>query len=142
MSFGVTGRALKWIRSFLSSRSQSVRLGDSSSLSSSICYGVPQGSILGPLLYIIYTADVERVVRSFGFAVQLYADDTQLYGSSLPMDAEDLSVRVLEAISAVESWMSSNRLRLNADKTRFIWFGMRSSWLSVTWRRWLQSHPR
>ena len=125
MSFGVTGRALAWIRSFLSSRSQSVRLGNSSSPSSSIRYGVPQGSILGPLLYIIYTADVERVVRSFGFAVQLYADDTQLYGSSLPMDADDLSVHVLEAISAVESWMSSNRLRLNADKTQFIWFGTR-----------------
>ena len=43
-----------------------------------------------------------------GQAVQLYADDTQLYGNSLPMDAEDLSVRVLEAINAVESWMSSN----------------------------------
>ena len=72
---------------------------------------------------VTYLMDVESVVRSFGFAVQLYADDTQLYGSSLPMDAEDLSVRVLEAISAVESWMSSNRLRLNADKTQFSWFG-------------------
>ena len=105
--------------------SQSVMSVDGEEIPSSIRYGVPQGSILGPLLYIIYTADVERVVKSFGFAVQLYADDTQLYGSSLPMDAEDLSVRVLEVISAVESWMSSNRLRLNADKTQFIWFGTR-----------------
>ena len=112
-----TGRALEWIRSFLLSRSQSVRPGNTSSPSSSIRYRLSQGSILGPLLYIIYTADVDRVVRSFGFAVQLYADDTQLYSNSLPMDAEDLSVRVFEAISAVESWMSSNRLRLNADKT-------------------------
>ena len=125
VSFGATDRALAWIRSLLSSRSQSVRLGNSSSPSSSIRYGVPQGSILGPLLYIIYTAEVERVVRSFGFAVPLYADDTQLYGNSSPMDAEDFSVRVLEVISAVESWMSSNRLRLNAEKTQFIWFGTR-----------------
>ena len=124
-SFGVKGRALDWIRSFLSSRSQSVCLGNSSSPSSSIRYGLPQGSILGPLLYIIYTADVERVVRLFGFAVQLYADDTQLYGNCLPGDAGDLSVRVLEVIDAMESWMSSNRLRLNADKTQFIWFGTR-----------------
>ena len=66
VSFGVTGSAHAWIRSFLSSRSQSVRLGSSSSSWSSIRCGVPQGSILGPLLYILYTADVERIVESFG----------------------------------------------------------------------------
>ena len=126
VSFGVsTGQALDWIRSFLSSRLQSVCLGSSPSPSSPIRYGSPKVSILGPKLYIIYTADVERVVKSFGVAVQLYADDTQHYGNSLPMDAEELSVRALEAISAVESWMSLNRLRLKADKTQFIWFGTR-----------------
>ena len=91
----------------------------------SIWCGVPQGSILGPLLYILYTADVERIVESFGLAVQLYADDTQLYGDGSPIAAEELSARVLAAIDAVENWMSSNRLRLNATKTQFIWFGTR-----------------
>ena len=125
VSFGVTGSAHAWIRSFLSSRSQYVRLGSSSSSWSSIRCGVPQGSILGPLLYILYTADVERIVESFGLAVQLYADDTQLYGDGSPIAAEELSARVLAAIDAVENWMSSNRLRLNATKTQFIWFGTR-----------------
>ena len=120
VSFGVTGSAHAWIRSFLSSRSQSVRLGSSSSSWSSIRCGVPQGSILGPLLYILYTADVERIVESFGLAVQLYADDTQLYGDGSPIAAEELSAHVLAAIDAVENWMS-----LNATKTQFIWFGTR-----------------
>ena len=73
VSFGVTGSAHAWIRSFLSSRSQSVRLGSSSSSWSSIRCGVPQGLILGPLLYILYTADVEpnsRILRARCAAVR------------------------------------------------------------------------
>ena len=125
VSFGVTGSAHEWLRSFLTSRSQSVRLGTSTSPCSPIRCGLPQGSILGPLLYILYTADIEQIVASHGLAVQLYADDTQIYGNGLPSDAEDLAARILAAISSVEAWMASNRLRLNAGKTQFIWFGTR-----------------
>ena len=124
-SFGIAGSAHHWIRSFLTSRTQTVYVGASTSTAAPVRWGVPQGSDLGPLLYVLYTADVAGIVTSCGLGVHLYADDTQLHGSCLASDAEMLSRLVLRSIEAVRLWMASNRLRLNPDKTQFLWFGTR-----------------
>ena len=125
ISYGISGTVHAWISSFVCGRSQTVHFGGTTSSSSKVRYGIPQGSTLGPLLYVLYTADVAKLVEKLGFKVHLYADDTQLYGYSSSSGSVSLAMNILSAIDSVKSWMSSNRLRLNYDKTQFIWFGTR-----------------
>ena len=111
------------MRSFIVGRTQTVHYCGSVSRCAVVRSGVAQGSVLGPLLYVLYTADIQRLVVSLGFGVHLYADDTQFHGLCKPADAADLAARAMDAINSVKTWMSSNRLRLNADKIQFIWLG-------------------
>ena len=127
-SFGVAGDAFDWLASFVTGRTYAVRFGGTTTPLRKVRSGIPQRSILGPyvLLYILYTADVAALVESLGFKMQLYADDTQLYDFCSPSDAVVmLAFRVNTAIEAVSSWMSSNRLCFNLDKTKYLWFGTR-----------------
>src|SRR6218665_1697483 len=82
-------------------------------------YGLPQGSVLAPLLYIIYTSDIASLLASQAMLGQLYADDVQASDALVTVSAMS---RTMEALG---SWMSSNRLRLNPHKTQFIWLGTR-----------------
>ena len=79
-SFGFIGCALAWFRSYLADRSFSVGYGELASSSTSITCGVLQGSVLGPLLFTMYTAELESVIRAHGLQCHIYADDMQVYG--------------------------------------------------------------
>lgn len=124
-SYGLSGPAYLWFESYISGRTQSVRLGGTSSHKTTVRFGIPQGSVLGPILYVLYTADIAKIVESLGFRVHLYADDTQVYGSTNASRSVELADHLLLVIDRVKAWMSSNRLRLNPDKTDYIWFGTR-----------------
>jgi len=80
-----------------------------------VCW-VPQGSVLGPILFILYTADLIGLIQNYGFCPHLYADDTQVYGRCSPSAIQDLQQRLSACIDEVHSWMQSNRLQLNTNK--------------------------
>ena len=121
VSFGISGSSLSWFRSYLSGRRQSVRCGGVNSILVDVVCGVPQGSILGPILFLIYTADLPSIVTAHGLSVHLYADDSQIYGSCRPDCTSALSSSLYSCSNSVSEWMRSNRLQLNADKTDVMW---------------------
>jgi len=77
--------------------------------------------VLGPILFIIYTADLAALVSSCGLSPHLYADDTQIFGSCSPTSVDVFLSNVNDCVGVVADWMYSNRLSLNQDKTEFIW---------------------
>jgi hypothetical protein len=132
-TFGIDGLALDWTSSFLSDRTQYVSFNDSVSVATIVDCGVPQGSVLGPLLFTLYTADVVKIAAEFGVSVHCYADDIQLYVHCTTSDIGEAVRRILDCIAAIDRWMSSNRLKLNPDKSQFLWLG--------TWQQLRKFNP-
>ena len=88
-------------------------------------YSLPQGSVLGPLFYLIYTSDLASPLASYAALAQLYADDVQAYLHCSASDSVAATRAMSSIMGALGAWMSSNRLRLNPSKTQFIWLGTR-----------------
>src|SRR6218665_3821706 len=124
-SYAVAEKMKLWLRAFLTGRSVSVVMGSSRSDWSGVAFGLPQGSTLGLLLYILYTADLSMILSPLGVAAHQYADDTQAYVHGVASEAISLVEKMLLVSDVTGAWLSSNRLGLNPGKTQFIWVGGR-----------------
>ena len=123
--FGVTGQALEWISSYLCDRYQVVTIEGELSEPVLLQHGVPQGSVLGPKKYAMYTKPLGDLIRRYGLQYHFYADDTQLYVSFKPNnDAGKIEALELieKCLTDIESWMHKNMLKLNTDKTEAMLF--------------------
>ncbi len=121
--FGITHTALDWLTSYLTDRSQQVKLHDCLSSKVDLPFGVPQGSVLGPLLFTLYTTPLSQVISDHSVPHHLYADDSQLYVSFASQEFSDSLEKLQSCLSSVQRWMLANKLKLNPDKTEFLLIG-------------------
>ena len=117
-AFGIRSAALSWIKSFLQGRTQTVAFAGQQSSRSPVNCGVPQGSVLGPILFLLYTADVIGIARRHGLGVHSYADDTQLYLHTTAAALAEQTANLTTCITEINSWMTSNRLNCRLNTSR------------------------
>ena len=121
---GIGGKVLNWFYSFLNKRNFKVIIGKEMSDSGEMTTGVPQGSILGPVLFTIYTIELYYLLQSLDVESHFYADDTQIYFSV--QDPDQARHKFREVYSAVEQWMYKRKLKLNSGKTEIMLVGSQS----------------
>ena len=125
--FGLGGTALRWFASYLRNRCQAIKIGSTLSELSNLIYGVPQGSVLGPLLFSLYTTPLSKIIRlHLHIKFHFYADGTQLYIHLSHKNASSALAKLNACLRDVQEWMSLSKLKLNPEKTEFIVFGSKA----------------
>ncbi len=120
---GITGVVYTWFESYLCNRSQHVYIDKIKSDNNVLDCGVPQGSVLGPLLFTLYTASLGRLLRREQMSYHLYADDTQLYIAfepSVALDSSAAVVKLEKCVNLVREWMVNFMLKMNDSKTEVL----------------------
>ena len=108
--FSVTDKALSWFSSYLKGRTQRVKIGPDMSAYLHLKCGVPQGSVLGPIFFILLTTSLRRILKKYNVFYHKYADDIQLYvifDPSLPGDRERAIRRMEACVKEIRLWMAS-----------------------------------
>ena len=125
--FSVGGVVLDWFRSYLSDRYQCIKIGSVLSDAKRLLYGVPQGSVLGPILLSLYTTHLSKVIQNHpGIHFHFYAYDTQLYVHLTHKHVTLAFERLKNCLDDVRKWLSVNKLKLNPDKTDFFLFSSKN----------------
>ena len=121
--YGIRGIELESFRSYLNGRQQCCKMNGHISKIESIQYGVPQGSCLGPLLFLMYINDLPLSLDNA--KVTMYADDTSISYSSKPVDA--INPAINDDLSNLRLWLEGNKLSLNISKTQAMLIGSRAN---------------
>jgi len=136
-NYGIRGTQLKWFQSYLSNRTQRVTCNGAFSKIGLITHGVPQGSNLGPLLFLLYINDLSSVSTTLYFI--LFADDTNIFYSN--KSHAELSEVVNRELTKLSSWFLANRLTLNVGKTNFINFKSHRKIKPIIWDLSIEGQP-
>lgn len=115
--YGIRGNVLEWIKSYLKNRFQQVRIGNKCSKLMRNEHGVPQGSVLGPLLFIIYINDIIKICPE-DYNIKMFADDTLIYVAG--EGSAEVEGKLTVIFNIVEEWMRLNMLKMNVSKTKFM----------------------
>ena len=134
-SYGFRGVAYNLLKSYLTNRSQQVRINDVLSDVRFLTHGVPQGSILGPLLFFIFINDLPNSSSLFKFV--MYADDSTL-STPIPGNLHENEINefikfINTELSLVNTWLKSNKIQLNSEKTKYMFFFFQETSHSATY---------
>jgi len=120
LNLGIVGTASRWLESYLCNRRQKVVVEKSTSGAKKLECGVPQGSVLGPILFTLYTASLGGLLRSHGVHYHFYADDAQIWMPFEPDDADNARTKMEKCLEDTKKWMAFHKLKLNATKTEYM----------------------
>ena len=117
---GIRGTMLHWFSTYLVGRLQRIKVNGVTSQPKLLDCGVPQGSVLGPILFTIYTASLGQLFRQLDVQYHFYADDSQLWVIFKPPELDTAIGQMEKCIVSVQKWMLSHQLKMNDDKTEFL----------------------
>ena len=126
--YGISEKALGWFKSYLSRRTHPVKVGNTLTHPAALLYGVPQGSLLGPILFSLYTNPISSIIHShISINYPFYADETQLYITLSPANFSHSIQKLKNCLNDIQNFMFTNKLKLNPNKTEFILVGSKSN---------------
>ena len=119
---GLTQTVFTWFKSYLAGQTNAIKIREATSAPRLIHHGVPQGSVLGSMLFNIYILRIADIFERHQIRYHIYADDTQLYAECSPLNHADTLWKINECVRDIRRWLNCNHLLLNETKTEAIIF--------------------